>query len=44
MKKECFKDITNEPRILDVDGVKRKDENTFKWETSHPTKYCNTPE
>jgi hypothetical protein len=44
MKEECFQDITNESRILDVVGDKKKDENIFKWETSHPTKDCNTHE
>jgi hypothetical protein len=44
MKEECFQDISNESRILDVVGDKKKDENIFKWETSHPTKDCNTHE
>jgi hypothetical protein len=41
MKEECFPEIANESRILDVVGDKEKNEIIFKWETSHPTKYCS---
>jgi hypothetical protein len=44
MKEELFQDISNESRILDVVGNKEKDGFFFKWETSHPDKYCSTHE
>jgi hypothetical protein len=37
MKKEWFQDTIDESRILDEVGNKEKDENNFKWVTSHPT-------
>jgi len=44
MKEEFFQDISNESRTFDVVEDKEKDTNIFKWETYHPTKYCNTHE
>ena len=39
MKKECFQDISNESKILDVIGNEKINDFFCKMETSHPIKY-----
>jgi hypothetical protein len=44
MNEECFQDIANESRILDVIRTKEKYDFFFKGENYHPNKDCNTHE
>jgi hypothetical protein len=41
IKEECFQNIVNESRILDVVSNKENDESILRLETLHPFKYRN---